>query len=101
MAQGRYCAFGAAHQLSTGEANGFGVPLYDLDMEKVRGRIENTPYHYVRHNFAFAVNQENYDLKDKLPGITAPTLITAAAMTGSPRSRHPKPSIGLSPIRNW
>lgn len=54
------------------------LPLYDhdLDMEKVKSRIENTPYHYATHNFAFAVNQKNYDLKDKLPGITAPTLIT-------------------------
>lgn len=54
------------------------LPLYDhdLDMDKVKSRTENTPYHFETHNYAFAVNQENYDLKDKLPGITAPTLIT-------------------------
>lgn len=54
------------------------LPLYDhdLDMDKVAARIEHTPYHYATHNFAFAVNQESYDLKPQLPGITAPTLIT-------------------------
>ena len=54
------------------------LPLYDhdLDMSRVQSRIENTPYHYATHNYAFAVNQQNYDLKDRLPGITAPTLIT-------------------------
>ena len=54
------------------------LPLYDhdLDMDKVRFRVENTPYHYATHNFAFAVNQENYDLKPHLPGIKVPTLIT-------------------------
>jgi len=54
------------------------LPLYDhdLDMEKVKERIEKTPYHFATHNYAFKVNQEDYDLKDKLGAITAPTLIT-------------------------
>ena len=52
--------------------------LYDheLNMDKVRERTESTPYHYATHNYAFSVNQKSYDIKDKLPGITAPTLIT-------------------------
>lgn len=54
------------------------LPLYDhdLDLAKVAARVENTPYHYATHNYAFAVNQANYDLKDKLPSIRVPTLIT-------------------------
>jgi proline iminopeptidase len=54
------------------------LPLYDheLDWEKVRQRVESTPYRYQTHNFAFSVNQPGYDIKAKLPGITAPTLVT-------------------------
>lgn len=54
------------------------LPLYDhaLDMERVRERAENTPYHYETHNFAFAVNHPAYDLKPQLPRIATPTLIT-------------------------
>lgn len=54
------------------------LPLYDheLDLERVRERAENTPYHYETHNHAFAVNHPNYDLKPLLPQIRVPTLIT-------------------------
>ncbi|MEE6259521.1 alpha/beta fold hydrolase [Plantactinospora sonchi] len=54
------------------------LPLYDhdLDWEKVRRRVEQTPYRYATHNFAFAVNQPNYDIKPLLPGISCPTLVT-------------------------
>jgi proline iminopeptidase len=54
------------------------LPLYDheLDWEKVRQRVENTPYRYATHNFAFAVNQPNYDIKPLLPRISCPTLVT-------------------------
>lgn len=54
------------------------LPLYDhdLDWDKVRQRVAGTPYRYRTHNFAFAVNQPNYDIKGRLPEITAPTLVT-------------------------
>lgn len=54
------------------------LPLYDHEAnpERVKQRTENTPYHYATHNYAFSVNQKTYDIKNKLPQITAPTLIT-------------------------
>ncbi|MEV4801507.1 alpha/beta hydrolase [Nonomuraea sp. NPDC049421] len=54
------------------------LPLYDHDYDpaKVEQRVAATPYHYETHNYAFAYNQPNYDIKHLLPGITAPTLIT-------------------------
>lgn len=54
------------------------LPLYDHEAnpERVKHRTESTPYHFETHNYAFSVNQKSYDIKDKLPQITAPTLIT-------------------------
>ncbi|MBX6723047.1 MAG: alpha/beta fold hydrolase, partial [Dactylosporangium sp.] len=54
------------------------LPLYDheLDWDKIRARVEATPYRYETHNFAFAVNQPRYDIKPLLPKITCPTLVT-------------------------
>ncbi|ADO42618.1 alpha/beta fold hydrolase [Ketogulonicigenium vulgare] len=54
------------------------LPLYDhkLDMDKVRERIETTPYHYATHNYAFSVNQKNFDLKPQLKDLKVPVLIT-------------------------
>lgn len=54
------------------------VPLYDHDLtpEKVEARLRNTIYHHEAHNAAFAENMPNYDIKDRLPSITAPTLVT-------------------------
>ncbi|WP_431908035.1 alpha/beta fold hydrolase [Nonomuraea jabiensis] len=54
------------------------LPLYDHDYDpaKVEQRVAATPYHYLTHNHAFAVNQPNYDIKHLLPGITAPVLVT-------------------------
>ncbi|WDZ86729.1 alpha/beta fold hydrolase [Micromonospora cathayae] len=54
------------------------LPLYDhdLDWAKVRLRVEATPYRYATHNYAFAVNQPNYDITPLLPRITCPTLVT-------------------------
>ncbi|MEO3867759.1 alpha/beta hydrolase [Nonomuraea sp. B12E4] len=54
------------------------LPLYDHDYDpaKVEQRVAATPYHYRTHNFAFAVNQPNYDIKHLLPAISAPTLVT-------------------------
>ncbi|MFI9642052.1 alpha/beta fold hydrolase [Micromonospora sp. NPDC051925] len=54
------------------------LPLYDhdLDWAKVRQRVETTPYRYATHNFAFSVNQPQYDITPLLPRITCPTLVT-------------------------
>lgn len=54
------------------------LPLYDhdLDWDTVRRRVADTPYRYRTHNAAFAVNQPSYDIKARLPEITAPTLVT-------------------------
>ena len=54
------------------------LPLYDHDYDpaKVEQRAAATPYHYRTHNYAFAHNQPNYDIKHLLPSITAPTLVT-------------------------
>ncbi|MQA03753.1 MAG: alpha/beta fold hydrolase [Streptosporangiales bacterium] len=54
------------------------LPLYDYDYDpaKVEERVASTPYRYQAHNYAFAVNQPNYDIKAQLPGITCPTLVT-------------------------
>lgn len=54
------------------------LPLYDheLDWDKIRARVEATPYRYETHNFAFAVNQPRYDIKPLLSKITCPTLVT-------------------------
>jgi proline iminopeptidase len=54
------------------------LPLYDYhyDPAAVERRVEETPYRYRAHNYAFSVNIPNYDLKPALPGISCPTLIT-------------------------
>ncbi|GAA4183108.1 alpha/beta hydrolase [Gryllotalpicola kribbensis] len=54
------------------------LPLYDFhyDPAKVDKRVAETPYRFEAHNYAFSVNLPNYDLSDKLPSVTAPTLIT-------------------------
>ncbi|WP_029138373.1 alpha/beta fold hydrolase [Nakamurella lactea] len=54
------------------------LPLYDFhyDPEVVEQKVASTPYRYRTHNYAFTHNIPNYDLKDRLGDITAPTLIT-------------------------
>ena len=54
------------------------LPLYDhvYDPAKVEEKVAATPYRYETHNFAFAVNQPNYDIKSLLPTISCPTLVT-------------------------
>lgn len=54
------------------------LPLYDhvYDPAAVERKVESTFYRYETHNFAFAVNQPNYDIKSELPKITCPTLVT-------------------------
>lgn len=54
------------------------LPLYDYnyDPAKVEQKVATTPYRYETHNYAFAHNIPNYDVKDRLPSLTCPTLIT-------------------------
>jgi proline iminopeptidase len=54
------------------------LPLYDhvYDPAKVEEKVAATPYRYATHNFAFSVNQPNYDIKASLPTINCPTLVT-------------------------
>ncbi len=54
------------------------VPLYDHELtpEKVEARLRGTVYHHESHNWAFARNIPGYDIRDRLPSITAPTLVT-------------------------
>jgi proline iminopeptidase len=54
------------------------LPLYDheYDPTVVDQRAENTTYRYETHNFAFAVNQPGYDVKDQLHRISCPVLVT-------------------------
>jgi proline iminopeptidase len=54
------------------------VPLYDHELtpEKVEARLRGTVYHHESHNWAFARNMPRYDIRDRLPSITAPALVT-------------------------
>ncbi len=54
------------------------LPLYDFDYDPAatEQKARTTFYRYETHNFAFAVNQPGYDIKDQLHRITAPVLIT-------------------------
>ncbi|SDP26262.1 proline iminopeptidase [Nakamurella panacisegetis] len=54
------------------------LPLYDFnyDPANVEAKVAATPYRYATHNFAFAHNIPNYDIKHLLPSISCPTLIT-------------------------
>jgi proline iminopeptidase len=54
------------------------LPLYDhvYDPAAVEAKVQASFYRYETHNFAFAVNQPQYDIKAKLPRISCPTLVT-------------------------
>lgn len=54
------------------------LPLYDHDYDpaKVAERVEATPYRFETHNWAFTENMPRYDLKEQLPQISCPTLVT-------------------------
>ena len=54
------------------------LPLYDFtyDPEATERKVQATPYRYEAHNYAFSVNLKNYDLKEQLPSISVPTLVT-------------------------
>lgn len=53
-------------------------PLYTVkyDPIKVKERIDSIYYHFETHNYAFRVNQPNYDIKNQLKQIQAPVLVS-------------------------
>lgn len=53
-------------------------PLYTVerDLSAEAERLALIPFRYETHNWAFSRNQPNYDLVDRLPGITVPVLVT-------------------------
>jgi proline iminopeptidase len=54
------------------------IPLYDYeyDAERSAAEVESRIYRHEAHNWCFQHNWNSYDLKDKLPAVTAPTLVT-------------------------
>lgn len=53
------------------------LPLYDFDYrpEQIEARLRATPFRYQTQNAAM-VNMATYDIKDELPRISCPTLVT-------------------------
>ncbi|MEW1951969.1 alpha/beta hydrolase [Terrabacter sp. NPDC080008] len=53
------------------------LPLYDhvYDPASVQRKVEATPYRFETHNWAFTENMPTYDIKDRLPDVTCPTLV--------------------------
>jgi proline iminopeptidase len=54
------------------------IPLYDFEYDPVQAaaRVEAGIYRHEAHNWCFQHNMPSYDLKPKLPSVTAPTLVT-------------------------
>lgn len=54
------------------------IPLYDhdYDAEQSAAAVEAGIYRHEAHNWCFQHNWGSYDLKDQLPAMTAPTLVT-------------------------
>ena len=54
------------------------IPLYDFeyDPEKSAAAVEAGIYRHEAHNWCFQHNWGAYDLKDQLPSVTVPTLVT-------------------------
>jgi proline iminopeptidase len=54
------------------------IPLYDYEYDPVRSaaRVEAGIYRHEAHNWCFQHNWGAYDVKDRLPGIRVPTLVT-------------------------
>jgi proline iminopeptidase len=54
------------------------LPLYDhvYDPQAVERRFEQTWFRFETHNYSFAVNMPQYDIKPLLPRISCPTLVT-------------------------
>jgi proline iminopeptidase len=54
------------------------IPLYDFNYDPVKAaaRVEAGIYRHEAHNWCFQKNQPSYDLKDALPTVRCPTLVT-------------------------
>lgn len=54
------------------------LPLYDhvYDPAVVARKVEQTPYRYRTHNYAFTHNMPAYDVTDRLGAVSCPTLVT-------------------------
>jgi len=54
------------------------IPLYDFEYDPVRSaeRVEAGIYRHEAHNWCFQHNWAAYDVKDQLPSVTVPTLVT-------------------------
>jgi len=53
-------------------------PLYTVerDEEKEEEKLNSIFFHYETHNYAFSINQPNYDIQDQLKTISVPVLVT-------------------------
>lgn len=49
---------------------------YEYDEEEASEKVESIYYHYETHNYAFSVNQPNYNVEPRLKEISAPVLIS-------------------------
>jgi proline iminopeptidase len=54
------------------------IPLYDFnyDPEKSNADVETRIYRHEAHNWCFLYNMPNYDLREQLPNVKCPTLVT-------------------------
>lgn len=55
------------------------LPLYTMKQDKKaqEEKLAQIYFHYDTHNAAFHENLKNFDVKDRLPGISAPALVVA------------------------
>jgi proline iminopeptidase len=54
------------------------LPLYfdgPFDPALPKQMADDTYFHHATHNFAFSVNNPNYDVRDRLPAVDVPTLV--------------------------
>lgn len=58
------------------------IPLYDFEYDPVAAsaRVEAGYYRHEAHNWCFQHNWPIYDLKDQLPSVTVPTLVTVGRL---------------------
>ena len=58
------------------------IPLYDFEYDPVASAaaVEAGFYRHEAHNWCFQHNWGAYDLKDRLPAVTAPTLVTVGRL---------------------
>ncbi|MBM7662014.1 proline iminopeptidase [Bacillus mesophilus] len=54
------------------------LPLYTVEQnpDQIQDRIDSIFYHYETHNYAFKVNQPNYNIQDQLKSINVPVLVS-------------------------